>query len=130
MTPEQFAIKRRALGLSQIALAEYLEINRRSIRRWESSSNDFPVPEGVADWINKRWDSYVERVIDVIDDAQSLGIGLPGDPITLFSYTDNELCCKRTGLSITEHQALLGHIVMALSCMDYEYEIVPVAAES
>lgn len=42
MTPQQFKTNRRALGLSQAALASILNVNPRTVRRWEEDDGTRP----------------------------------------------------------------------------------------
>ena len=51
MTPEEFRVIREGLGLTQAALSEKLEVNRRTIRRWEDPTSGYTAPEGVSDWM-------------------------------------------------------------------------------
>ncbi len=49
MTPGQFKAARRALGLSQNAIAKALGVKSdRTIRRWEAGDRDVPGPAEVA----------------------------------------------------------------------------------
>ena len=42
MTPQQFKHNRRALGLSQASLASILNVNPRTVRRWEEDDGTRP----------------------------------------------------------------------------------------
>jgi len=45
MTPDEFRSIRSTLGLSQLGLAQSLEISRASVQRWESGR--WPVPKTI-----------------------------------------------------------------------------------
>lgn len=122
MNPQKFRVIRAALGLSQAALSEKLGVNRRTIRRWEDPASGYTAPEGVSEWMEQQWGLYADRVADAMDAAEEMEE--QGEPATLIAYTDELECMTRTGLSLEEHTALLGHISMALTCADIDFEII------
>lgn len=124
MTPEEFRTIRVSLGFTQASLGEKLEVNPRTIRRWESPSSGFTAPPGVVDTLQAQWGLYADRVADAMDAAEEMEA--QGEPATLFAYGDELECMTSTGLSLEEHTALLGHIAMALTCADIDFEIIEV----
>lgn len=128
MTPEEFRVIREGLGLSQAALSEKLEVNRRTIRRWEDPTSGYTAPEGVSDWMEQQWGLYADRVADAMDAAEMMEAR--GEPTTLIAYADELECMTRTGLSLEEYTALLGHIAMALTCADIDFEITEIPPEN
>lgn len=42
MTPEQFRAAYAALGLTQVGVGRFLEVNGRTVRRWASGSAPIP----------------------------------------------------------------------------------------
>lgn len=48
MTPAEFSAAIAALGLSQLAAAEVLEVDPRTVRRWVAGDRDIPGPVRVA----------------------------------------------------------------------------------
>lgn len=122
MTPKQFRLFRIGLGLTVNDVADALDVAQRSIRRWESPTDEHPVPLGVADWIESKWGRVADRVADAMEMAEDLEE--IGEPVTLIAYSDEQECMTRTGLSLAEHDMLLSHIVMAYTCADIDYTIV------
>lgn len=117
-----FKILREALGLTQVDLADRLEVNRRSVRRWEDPDSGYPPPLGISTIIEEKWGNFADRVAETLELAEAMEDR--GEPVTLIAYADELQCMTRTGLSLSEHRALLGHISMALTCGDFSYEIV------
>ena len=122
MTPKEFRILRTALGLTQGAVAQALDVQPRSVRRWEHPAGEHPVPPAVAYWITDKLNVYADRVADAVDLADELTNA--GEAVTLIAYTDEAECMLSTGLSLSEHDALLGHIIMALTCEDVDYSVI------
>lgn len=122
MTPKEFRILRCALGLTQGDIAQALDVQPRSVRRWEHPTGEHPIPLAVADWIRDKWNLYADRVADALDLADELAG--TGQAVTLIAYTDEAECMLSTGLSLAEHDALLGHIIMALTCADVDYSVI------
>lgn len=122
MRPKEFRILRSSLGLSAADIADVMEVNPRSVRRWEHPSGEHPAPLAVANWLTDKWNLYADRIADTLDLADELAA--VGETITLIAYTDEAECMINTGLSLTEHDALLGHIIMALTCADVDYSII------
>ena len=47
MTGEELRQARRALALSEVALGRVLDVNERTIRRWERDGHNIPAPVAV-----------------------------------------------------------------------------------
>lgn len=47
MTAAEFAAARAALGLTQAALAAAMEVDTRTVRRWEAGDREIPGPARV-----------------------------------------------------------------------------------
>lgn len=122
MRPKEFRIFRSGLGMTQGAVADALEVTQRSVRRWEQPDTTHPVPVAVAMWLEGKWGTFADRIAETLDLADELTAA--GETITLIAYTDEAECMINTGLSLTEHDALLGHIIMALTCSDLDYELI------
>lgn len=122
MKPKEVRILRTALGLTQSEIADALDVQPRSVRRWEQPTDEHPIPLAVADWITDKWNLYADRVADALDLAGELTNA--GEAVTLIAYTDEAECMISTGLSLAEHDALLGHIIMAMNCSDIDYSVI------
>lgn len=122
MNPKEFRIVRSALGLTQGDVAQAMEVNPRSARRWEDVANTHPSPEAVSSWLDSKWSMFADRVADALDAAEELES--IEQPITLITYASEVECITRTGLSLAEHDALVGHIAMAYTCADIDYRII------
>ncbi|WP_297451965.1 hypothetical protein [uncultured Corynebacterium sp.] len=115
MTPTELRIQRRALGLTTVDIAQIFEVNHRTAQRWESTHTP---PNDVAEWVTDRIGLYVDRVADVLDMAEQLGAA------TLVRYADDAECMAATGLSRSEHEALLGHCCIALTAAGFGFQIL------
>ncbi len=122
MNAKEFRILRSSLGMTQGDVADALEVTQRSVRRWEQPNGDHPVPVAVATWLESKWGAFADRVADALDAAEALEEA--GEPVTIIAYSDEMECMTRTGLSLTEHDALVGHIIMALTCADFEHTVI------
>lgn len=127
MTPEEFRTMRVALGFTQSSLGEKLEVNPRTIRRWEDPRSGYTAPVAIADKLRAQWGLRADRIAEAVDAAEAMEE--QGEPVTLIAYSDDLVCMTRTGLSTEEHTALLGHIAMALTCADIDYEIIEPPAQ-
>lgn len=122
MNPKEFRILRSGLGLTQGDVADALEVTQRSVRRWEQPNTDHPVPVAVAAWLEGKWGTFADRVADALDTAEALEEA--GEPVTIITYADEMECITKTGLSLAEHDALVGHIIMACTCADIDFRII------
>ena len=115
MTPQEFKIIRKALGLTANDVAEKFDVARRTAQRWETT---FAPPLEVAEWIEDQLGHYADRVAEVMETAEYMG------EVTLFRYDDDAECIKATGLSVSEHDALLGHVAIALTAADLPFRFM------
>ena len=122
MNPKEFRILRTGLGLTINDIAEVIEVNPRSVRRWEQPDGAHPVPAAVAAWLEGKWGTFADRVADALDTAEALEEA--GEPVAIITYSDDVECITKTGLSLAEHDALVGHIIMAYTCADIDYRII------
>lgn len=114
MTPAEFRTLRTALGLTCQQVARIHEVNLRSVQRWEVSRTP---PDDVAAWLLDRWHATADRVGDVLDLAEKDEL----KPLIAYRHDSQ---CEHLGMTASEHAALLGHICMALTQCDYDFEIV------
>lgn len=117
MTPKMLRLLRTSLGLTQNALAEKAGVIPRTVRRWEQANGEFPVPGEVADWLTRQWGLYADKVNDALEQ------GREGSAVEIRVYTDEVECITETGLSLSEYDALIGHVVMALTCRGMAYSL-------
>ena len=69
MRAAQFRAIREMLGLSQQDVADAVEVDRRSVKRWESG--EYPVPDDVAEWLMAERASADYTVRNVVKDILS-----------------------------------------------------------
>ena len=115
MTPQELKIKRKALGLTANDIAEKFDVALRTAQRWETTHTP---PMEVAEWVEDQIGHYADRVAEVMETAEYMG------DVTLFRYDDDEECIKATGLSVNEHDALLGHVAIALTAADLHFRFM------
>lgn len=115
MTPTELRIQRKALGLTAADIAQRFEVNHRTAQRWETTHTP---PDDVAEWVADRIGLYADRVADVLGIAEQLGVA------TLTRHTDEAECMATTGMSLSEHEALLGHCCIALNAADLDFQIL------
>ena len=112
MTPNEFRILRTSMGLTAQDVADACDVSIRTAQRWESTHQP-PLDAGV--WLQDRW----VRFADCIDQAMQIAEKAEeeGKKVTL----TNELAGEN--LSRSEHTALMGHICMAYTMADFDYEV-------
>lgn len=115
MTPAELRIQRKALGLTTADIAEHFNVNHRTAQRWESTHTP---PDDVAEWITARIGLYADRVADVLSAADYTG------EIALKRHADATECQTATGLTPSEHEALLGHCCIALTAADLRFQVL------
>ncbi|MGZ7496163.1 hypothetical protein ACXM2N_03580 [Corynebacterium sp. ZY180755] len=119
MNSAEFHIKRHALGLSAQDVADVFEVNIRTVQRWETTHTP---PLDVATWLDERWETMCERVDQVMQIAES------GEEVTLLRYRRDSSALTRQHMSVGEHDALLGHMIMLLTMSDYDFTIEDIEA--
>lgn len=122
MDPALFKTLREALGLTPHKVAQRLGVNIRTAQRWETTNT--PTPEAVA-FIVQRWATYTARVNQVMDYMDKMHEE-QGEypPLTMTRYrTDKQAAQAGEDMTAKEHGALLGHMVMALTCKGLAAEV-------
>ncbi|WP_411708623.1 helix-turn-helix domain-containing protein [Corynebacterium sp. LaCa116] len=114
MTPNEFRILRTSMGLTSQDVADACNVSIRTAQRWESTHQP-PLDAGV--WLQDQW----VRFADCIDQALQIAEKAEeeGRPIALTDVVTGE------GLSRHEHTALMGHICMAYTLADFDFEVAP-----
>lgn len=115
MTPQELKIARKALGLTSHDISTKFDVALRTAQRWETSHTP---PMDVVEWVEERLGLFADRVSEVLETAEYMG------EVTLFRYDDDAECIPATGLSVAEHDALLGHCAIALTAADLQYKIM------
>lgn len=82
----QFRATREMLGLSQQDVADAVEVDRRSVKRWESG--EYPVPDDVAEWLMEGKASADYTVRNVVKDI--LSSEFPPATVSLTYYRTQE----------------------------------------
>ena len=117
MTPAEFRIKRRALGLTTLDVSRACDVAERTAQRWEST-HEPPVDACV--WLEEKWTAAASAV----DQAMQLAEEVEPEPVSLIAYRRDEDAQARQGMTAREHAALLGHITMLLTLGDFDYQVV------
>lgn len=117
MTPAEFRIKRRALGLTTHDVAVACDVAERTAQRWETTHQP---PVDACVWLESKWTSAASA----IDAAIQLAEEVEPEPARLIAYRRDEDALARQGMSAREHSALLGHISMLLTMGDFDFEVV------
>lgn len=115
MTPQELKIHRKALGLTVDDVATRFDVARRTAQRWEATHTP---PLEVSEWVEDQIGHYTDRVAEIMDTAEQFG------EIVLFRYDTDDECIPATGLSVSEHDALLAHCALALTAADLQYRIM------
>ena len=114
MTPNEFRILLTSMGLTAQDVADACDVSIRTAQRWETSHQP-PLDAGV--WLQDKW----MRFADCIDQAMQVAEKAEdeGKPVVLTNAITGD------GLSRSEHTALLGHIHMAYTMADFNFEVAP-----
>lgn len=113
MTPNEFRILRTSMGLTSQDVAHACEVNIRTAQRWETTHTP-PLDAGV--WLQDKWTRFadcIDQAIQIAEKAED-----EGKPIVLTDVVTGD------GLSRSEHTALMGHICMAYTLADFDYELL------
>ena len=113
MTPAEFRILRTSMGLTAHDVAQACEVNIRTAQRWETTHTP-PLDAGV--WLQDRWTRFADCIDQAIQFAEKAED--EGKPIVLTDVVTGD------GLSRSEHTALMGHICMAYTLADFDYELL------
>lgn len=114
MTPNEFRILRTSMGLTAHDVAHACEVNIRTAQRWETTHTP-PLDAGV--WLQDKWTRFadcIDQAIQIAEKAED-----EGKPIVLTDVVTGD------GLSRSEHTALMGHICMAYTMADFDFEVAP-----
>lgn len=114
MTPTEFRILRTSMGLTSQDVADACDVNIRTAQRWETTHQP-PLDAGV--WLQDKWVRFagcIDQAMQIAEKAEE-----EGKPISLTNVVTGE------GLSRSEHTALIGHICMAFTLADFDYEVAP-----
>lgn len=117
MTPAEFRIKRRALGLTYQDVAAACDVAERTAQRWESTHEP---PADACVWLEEKWTAAASAV----DQAMQLAEEMEPEPVTLIAYRRDKDAQARQGMTAREHAALLGHITMLLTLGDFDYQVI------
>ncbi|WP_341741290.1 helix-turn-helix transcriptional regulator [Trueperella pyogenes] len=114
MNGATFRLLRTTMGLEIGAVAAELDINRRTIERWESGKN--PLPEFAQIWIEERWQAFLDEVGDYLAPLEDLPEGTQVDVAT-YGSTES---LRRAGSdrSLGEVEAMNSGIAICLGLMD------------
>lgn len=120
--------KRLGMGLPQTGLADVMEVNQRTVRRWESG--DYHIIPPVADKVNRMYYKMVGEAGEIVD---SILDALPdGEPrsVEVSVYETRESHEQaHPGESWEYHQALSVMVGVLLAAEGLQVEFVPVATE-
>lgn len=114
MTPNEFRILRTSMGLTAQDVADACDVSIRTAQRWESTHQP-PLDAGV--WLQDKWVRFadcIDQAIQIAEQAEE-----EGKPVVLTNAITGE------GLSRSEHTALMGHICMAYTLADFDFEVAP-----
>lgn len=114
MTPNEFRILRTSMGLTSQEVANACDVNLRTAQRWETTHQP-PLDAGV--WLQDKWTRFadcIDQALQIAEKAED-----EGKPIVLTDVVTGD------GLSRPEHTALMGHICMAYTLADFDYDVAP-----
>ena len=113
MTPNEFRILRTSMGLTSQEVANACDVNIRTAQRWETTHQP-PLDAGV--WLQDRWVQFADYIDQALQIAEKYE--QQGKPVTFpRGFAEDKL-------SPSEHTALMGHICMAYTLADFDYEII------
>ena len=124
MNIETFILFRQAMGVEQEDIAAELDINVRTVQRWEAGQN--PLPEFAQEWMADRW----QRFLDWIDAFMATVDGLPeGAEVDLAVYS-SRASLERAGSDLSVREANAQNralaVVLGLSDREFSAHVVPV----
>ncbi|EEH64550.1 hypothetical protein HMPREF0044_0287 [Gleimia coleocanis DSM 15436] len=113
------------MGMTREWVASMLGVNPRTAGYWEAVKTD-EVPDYVEDFILDWWETYQERVREVLAEVheETMKNGRSPECVNLTRFATKKQC-QRANSSMTAgmHAALLGHITMALEQAKFTVEI-------
>ena len=117
MTPAEFRVKRRSLGLTTLDVSQACDVAERTAQRWEST-HEPPVDACV--WLEDKWTTAAHAV----EQAMQLAEEAEPEPVYLIAYRRDEDAQIHQSMTAREHAALLGHVTMLLTLGDFDYQVV------
>lgn len=119
MNIETFTLFRKTIGIEQEDIAAELDINVRTVQRWEAGQN--PLPEFAQAWMTDRWQAFLDRLDAFMDDVDDLPAG---QEVELAVYTSQESLARAgSHLTVREVNAMNRALAVSLEFAD----LVPVA---
>lgn len=99
MNIDTFLLLRQTMGLEQEDIATALEINVRTIQRWEARQN--PLPHFAQVWMDDRWQAWLDHVSDFLAQTEQAPEGSEVD----LSVYRSQASLNATGSALTVRQA-------------------------
>ena len=120
LTPLTFRTMRHTLGFTTKEVADACSVNLRTAQRWENTKTP---PMDAQIWLQEEWVRFLNRIDDAVEAADKAWM-TTSTPIVLFSYLNEEHCQAKHSMSVARHQALLGHIGVALDMEEIPWDVV------
>ncbi|WP_406709375.1 helix-turn-helix transcriptional regulator [Trueperella pyogenes] len=116
MNGATFRLLRTTMGLDIGVVAAELDINRRTIERWESGKN--PLPEFAQIWIEGRWQAFLDELGEYVAPLEEAP---DGAPVTLAAY-DSPETLRRAGSdkTLSEVDAMNRALAVCVGLADLE----------
>lgn len=121
MTPAEFDTRRRLLGLSVQAAADYCGVNRRTIERWINGDSE------MAEEAIERLQELEDRMSAAAEQAVELAREKQAGAVELLRYRSQQAVDaspRAAGLPLGSHAILIGWVADALEAEGVETEIV------
>ena len=107
------------MGLENKDISHLLEVNPRTVNRWESGAYD--LPDFTQAWMAERWEAWLDRLDGLLGEIDELP---PGSEIDLAVYvSDGSLAAAGSDLTVREANALNRALAVSLGLAD----LVPIA---
>lgn len=111
MTPAEFDTRRRLLGLSIQEVADWCEVQRRTVERWISGYS------GVAENASARLLDLEDRMTAAVEQAVALASVQKPDSVTLLRYRSQsglDASPHAAGMPLGAHAIMIGWMADAL----------------
>lgn len=113
-----FILLRHAMGYDQRDVADALNINMRTVQRWEAGVN--PLPAFAQVWMDDRWQEFLDRIDTYMQDVEQVPAG---ETVTLAVYRSREALVKAGAtLKPGQVEALNSALAVVLGLSDYGVE--------
>lgn len=100
MNGATFRLLRETAGLSVKNVSDALQVNPRTVNRWDSGA--LPIPEDAQQWMEGRWDEFIGKILDfeevVNDEAMAEDM-----PVEVATYK-SRVSLERAGSDLTLEQ--------------------------